>query len=394
MNEKQLRSYPLLEQLIGFDTVSRNSNLALIDFIEDYLKRFDIESERFYDSTGRKANLFATLAGGEEAGILLSGHTDVVPVDGEEWLSDPFTLTARDGRLYGRGTADMKGFLASILAAVPQFAAKPRRAPIHFAFSYDEEVGCLGVPSMIAGIEGRISPRVAIIGEPTELRPILGHKGKIAVEATVVGLSAHSAYTPDGVNAIEYAADLIGKIVALAAHYAAPTYQDDRFSPNHTTLQSGVIRGGEAVNIVPAKCQFHFEIRSTPQLDAEQIYREIEAYAHTALIPKMRAISPEAGIEFRILSHYPGLLTERESEAAQFVANLAESTEFGTVAFGTEGGLFHEAGIPTVVCGPGSMAQGHKPNEFITIEEMAKCDGMMDRLAAWMHDLHSPQSPR
>ncbi|MDH4554959.1 acetylornithine deacetylase [Pseudomonas sp. BN417] len=377
----------LLEQLIGFATVSRDSNLELIAFIRDYLAAQGVESEIFYNPERTKANLFATIGPRDRGGIVLSGHTDVVPVEGQAWTVEPFRLTEREGRLYGRGTADMKGFIASVLAAVPAFLEQPLTMPVHLAFSYDEEVGCLGVRPMLAELEKRPhKPRLCLIGEPTEMKPVLGHKGKLAMRCQVQGAACHSAYAPYGVNAIEYAARLIGRLGSIGAELAKPERQDDRFDPPFSTVQTGIIKGGRALNIVPAECEFDFEVRALPDFDARQVADELQSFAETELLPQMRAVQAGTGIRLQPLSAYPGLVTSADSEAAQLLALLSGSTEFGTVAFGTEGGLFDQAGIPAVVCGPGSMDQGHKPDEFISLEQLAACDAMLRRLALYLQD--------
>jgi acetylornithine deacetylase len=375
-------SRDLLDKLISFTTVSRDSNLALIEFVRDYLAQFDIESELFYNAERTKANLFATIGPRDRGGIVLSGHTDVVPVDGQPWTVDPFRLTEKDGRLYGRGTADMKGFLASVLAAVPMLIERELRLPVHLAFSYDEEVGCLGVRPMLAQLEKRAhKPVLCLIGEPTSLKPVLGHKGKLAMRCQVKGAPCHSAYAPYGVNAIQYAARLINRLEEIGERLAQPEHHDERFDPPYSTVQTGVIKGGRALNIVPAECEFDFEVRALPGFEASTVAKDLQAYAQAELLPKMRAIEPETDVRLEALSAYPGLATSPESEAARLVALLSGSSEFGTVAFGTEGGLFDQAGIPTVVCGPGSMDQGHKPDEYVTLEQLHDCDAMLIRLA-------------
>lgn len=378
-------SREILAQLIAFDTVSRNSNLALIEYIRDYLADLGVESELFFDAAGGKANLFATLGPRDRGGVCLSGHTDVVPVDGQPWTVPPFELTEKDGRLYGRGSADMKGYIACVLAAVPAFLADPLRVPLHLAFSYDEEVGCLGVRSLLAALEKREhKPIACIIGEPTELKPVLGHKGKLAMRCQVHGAPCHSAYAPQGVNAIEYAAKLINRLGEIGTRLAAVERHDARFDPPYSTVQTGVISGGRALNIVPAECQFDFEVRALPSDDPQQVADALRDYAETELLPQMRAVKAETDIRFSELSAYPALATDPHSEVAQLLAQLSGSDEFSTVAYGTEGGLFDQAGIPTVVCGPGSMDQGHKPDEFVSIEQLDACDELLARLAVWM----------
>ncbi|MDM3886687.1 acetylornithine deacetylase [Pseudomonas sp. BCRC 81390] len=378
-------SRALLARLIGFATVSRDSNLALIGFIRDYLAGLGVESELFHNPEGTKANLFATIGPRDVGGIVLSGHTDVVPVDGQAWSVEPFALSERDGRLYGRGTADMKGFIASVLAAVPALVAQPLRLPVHLAFSYDEEVGCLGVRSMLAALEQRPhKPRLCLIGEPTELKPVLGHKGKLAMRCQVQGAACHSAYAPYGVNAIEFAAKLIGKLGDIGEALALPEHHDARFDPPFSTVQTGVIKGGSALNIVPAECEFDFEVRALPGFAAQAVADQLQTYAEAELLPRMRKVDAASAIRLQPLSAYPGLATPADSEAAQLVALLSGSETFATVAFGTEGGLFDQAGIPTVVCGPGSMEQGHKPDEFVSVEQLQGCDAMLLRLVDYL----------
>ncbi|AGN79390.1 acetylornithine deacetylase [Pseudomonas putida] len=378
-------SRALLARLVGFATVSRDSNLELIGFIRDYLAELGVESELFHNPEGTKANLFATIGPLNAGGVVLSGHTDVVPVDGQAWTVEPFALSERGGRLYGRGTADMKGFIASVLAAVPAFLAQPLHLPVHLAFSYDEEVGCLGVRSMLAALEQRPhKPRLCLIGEPTELKPVLGHKGKLAVRCQVQGAACHSAYAPYGVNAIEFAAKLIGKLGDIGEALALPAHHDARFDPPFSTVQTGVIKGGRALNIVPAECEFDFEVRALPGFEAQAVADQLQTYAEAELLPRMRKVNAASDIRLQPLSAYPGLATSADSEAARLVALLSGSEDFGTVAFGTEGGLFDQAGIPTVVCGPGSMDQGHKPDEFVSVEQLRGCDAMLLRLVDYL----------
>ncbi|WP_336699346.1 acetylornithine deacetylase [Pantoea dispersa] len=380
-----LTSRNLLEHLVAFDTTSRESNLALIDFCWRYLSGLGVTCELMHNAERSKANLYARLGPAGSGGVMLSGHSDVVPVDGQTWTVPPFALTQRDGKLYGRGTADMKGFLACMLAAVPHFLAQPLRQPLHLAISYDEEVGCLGVRSLVKALAQRSDrPAICLIGEPTELRPVLGHKGKLAMRCEVQGAACHSAYAPQGVNAIEYAAKLIQRLTVIGERLAAPERQDARFDPPFSTVQTGVIHGGRALNIVPDACSFDFEVRTLPQEDAQQVAEELVAYAQQTLEPQMRAVQPASAIRFSPLSAYPGLDTAAHSAAAQLIARLSGSDSFGTVAFGTEGGLFAAAGIPCVVCGPGSMEQGHKPDEFITLAQLDACDSLLRRLATWM----------
>ncbi|WP_210558749.1 MULTISPECIES: acetylornithine deacetylase [unclassified Pseudomonas] len=380
-----MNSVGLLRTLVGFDTTSRESNLQLIEFVRDYLAGFDVPCELIYNAERSKANLFATIGPAEQPGIVLSGHTDVVPVDGQPWTVAPFELSEHDGKLFGRGTADMKGYIACVLALVPALVAADLRMPVHIALSYDEEVGCLGVRSLLAELEQRpVKPLLCIIGEPTELKPVLGHKGKLAMRCDVHGHPCHSAYAPLGVNAIEYAAELIGELGRIGQQLKAPEHHDARFDPPFSTVQTGVISGGKALNIVPADCRFDFEIRALPSQDPTLVAQQLQTYAEQQVLPRMRAVSEHSAIRFSELSAYPGLATDAQSQAAELIAAFCGSQEFGTVAFGTEGGLFDAAGISTVVCGPGSMDQGHKPDEFVSRAQLDACDAMLQRMLAFI----------
>lgn len=380
-----MSSIALLRTLVGFDTTSRESNLQLIEFVRDYLAGFDVPCELIYNAERSKANLFATIGPAQQPGIVLSGHTDVVPVDGQPWTVAPFELSEHDGKLFGRGTADMKGYIACVLALVPALVAAELRMPVHIALSYDEEVGCLGVRSLLAELEQRpVKPLLCIIGEPTELKPVLGHKGKLAMRCDVHGHPCHSAYAPLGVNAIEYAAELIGELGRIGQQLKAPEHHDARFDPPFSTVQTGVISGGKALNIVPADCRFDFEIRALPSQDPSLVAQQLQTYAEQQVLPRMRAVSEHSAIRFSELSAYPGLATDAQSQAAELIAAFCCSQEFGTVAFGTEGGLFDAAGIPTVVCGPGSMDQGHKPDEFVSRAQLDACDAMLQQMLAFI----------
>ena len=378
-------SQALLATLVGFDTTSRESNLQLIEFVHSYLTSLGVPCQLIFNAERSKANLFATLGDDSCPGIVLSGHTDVVPVDGQPWSLPPFTLTERDGKLYGRGTADMKGYIACVLAAVPGLLSAPLRLPVHIALSYDEEVGCLGVRDLLAALAQRLhKPMLCIIGEPTELKPVLGHKGKLAMRCDVHGAACHSAYAPQGVNAIEHAAQLIGELGRIGARLQAPELQDPRFDPPFSTVQTGLISGGKALNIVPADCRFDFEVRALPAQNPADVAAQLQRYAQEEVLPRMRAVNADSSIRFSELSAYPGLATDPGSEAARLIAELCGSDAFSTVAFGTEGGLFDAMGIPTVVCGPGSMDQGHKPDEFVSVAQLQACDALLERLARWL----------
>ncbi len=378
-------SREMLAWLVGFPTVSRDSNLALIEFVRDYLETLGVACELDYNADRSKANLYARLGPDCAGGVVLSGHTDVVPVDGQNWTVPAFELTEQSGRLYGRGTADMKGFIACVLAAVPELLKVPLRVPVHLAFSYDEEVGCLGVRTLLEKIRQRPNPpAVCIIGEPTELKPVLGHKGKLAMRCQIHGAACHSAYAPQGVNAIEYAARMINRLGEIGQRLSAVERHDPRFDPPFSTVQTGLLQGGRAFNIVPAEGQFDVEVRALPSDDPQQVADELREYAEHELLPDMRRRSADSAIELTPLSAYPGLATDPNSAAADLLALIAGSREFGTVAFGTEGGLFEQAGIPTVICGPGSMDQGHKPDEFVTQQQLDAFDAMLMRLRDWL----------
>ncbi|MCU1716155.1 acetylornithine deacetylase [Pseudomonas sp. 5P_3.1_Bac2] len=378
-------SREILADLIAFDTTSRESNLALIDYVQRYLSDLGISSQLLFNPERSKANLYARLGPAGAGGVMLSGHSDVVPVDGQAWTVPPFALTQQQGRLYGRGTADMKGFIACVLASLPQFLAQPLRLPLHIAISYDEEVGCLGVRSLLEWLEASPErPAICLIGEPTQMQPVLGHKGKLAMRCDVHGAACHSAYAPQGVNAIEYAAKLIGKLGEIGSQLAAVERHDGRFDPPYSTVQTGVISGGRALNIVPEHCRFDFEMRALPADDPAQVLGELQSYARDELLPQMRAVNQASQIHFTELSSYPGLLTDPRSAAAQLLKLLCGDAQASTVAFGTEGGLFDAAGIATVICGPGSMEQGHKPDEYVSLTQLAACDAWLERLCGWM----------
>lgn len=373
----------LLADLVAFDTVSRHSNLALIDYVKRYLADWGISSQLIPAASGEKACLLAVIGPENCAGIVLSGHTDVVPVEGQRWQSDPFVLTERDGRLYGRGTADMKGWLAAVLAWIPQLVATPLRMPVWLALSYDEEVGCKGVPDLLAVMDKLpLRPAACIVGEPTEMRPIFGHKGKIAMRCDITGHASHSAYAPQGVNAIEYAVRIIQRLMALAEELRQQ--QNLAFDPPFSTVQTGLINGGEALNIVPAHCQFDFEIRTLPDVDAAPLLAALEQWCAAELLPEMTAISAGCAIKFSRLSHYPGLETHSDETIGALLTLLPEPENLHTVAFGTEGGLFQQHGMPTLICGPGSMAQGHKADEFISLDQLNACDAFLLRLQSWL----------
>jgi acetylornithine deacetylase len=371
----------MIERLIAFPTVSRDSNLGLIEWTRDYLRGLGVDSRLTYDSTGKKANLFATLGEGRSGGIILSGHTDTVPVDGQAWSSDPFVASVRDGRIYGRGSADMKSYIATALALAPEFLDRSDAAPVHIALSYDEEVGCIGVRSLIADLKDQgIEARGCIVGEPTTMRPIVAHKGTHRFRCCVRGKEAHSSYTNQGVNAIEYAARLIVRIRQIADRMASEEKKNHQFTVPHSTMQTGLVRGGIAANVVPRDCEFMFEFRTLPGTDPSRIYREVASYADL-LGAAMREEAPEAGIQFEQVSSSPGLLMQADDPVVQLASTLSGQMPDGAVSYGTEAGLFQHAGIPTVVCGPGNIEQAHRPDEYVSLEQVALCEAFMRRLA-------------
>ena len=370
----------MIARLIAYPTISRDSNLGLIEWTRDYLQSMGVKSRLTYDSTGKKANLFATLGDGSKPGIVLSGHTDVVPVEGQAWSSDPFVATIRDGKLYGRGSADMKGFIGTALALVPRFLAAKLDSPLHLALSYDEEVGCIGVRGLIEDLADiGLKPAGCIVGEPTMMQPIIAHKGTHRFRCCITGREAHSSYTTMGVNSIEYAARIIVYIRQIADRLAQLETRDYGFTVPYSTLQTGTIRGGLSPNIVPKDCEFQFEARTMPGVAVEKLYQEIQDFAAT-LLPEMQRVEPNAAIDFEWLASAPGLNMREDAEIVQLAASLARAKTNGAVSYGTEAGLFQKAGIPTVVCGPGSIEEAHRPDEYVAIEQLAQCEAFMLRL--------------
>lgn len=375
------RTLQYLDTLIAFPTVSRDSNLALIEYVRHELDALDVDSTVVPSEDGRKANLFATIGPGDEPGIVLSGHTDVVPIEGQNWTSDPFKLTARDGRLYGRGSADMKGFIASCLAMAHLAVKRDLTMPVHFAFSYDEEVGCIGVRRLITMLKDmKPKPRFCIVGEPTLMQVATAHKGKISARVTAHGLEAHSSLAPLGVNAIHMATDLINEIRALQAEVATTGARDGDYDVAYTTIHVGRIAGGDVINIVPNRCSFDFEIRHLPQEDPELLMTRIREKA-VKIAEAVRDRHPSALIEFAPLVSYPALETPVDSEAVNFVRSLTGGNSTGKITFGSEGGLYQrELAIAAVICGPGSIAVAHKPDEYVAEDQLRACDDMLARL--------------
>jgi acetylornithine deacetylase len=376
------KAIELLKALVGFDTTSYNSNLNLIDFIQSYLLSYGVESTLIHDESGKKANLYATIGRTDVGGVMLSGHTDVVPVEGQEWNSDPFSLKEFDGNLYGRGSADMKGFIALVLSRIPEMVSSELKQPIHLAFSYDEEIGCVGVQRMLDLLEHQpIKPSCCIIGEPTSMEVVIGHKGKHASRVKVKGHACHSGQSPFGVNAVDFAAELIVYIRKLAREKAENGPFDMDYDVPYSTLHTGVIKGGTALNIVPNFCQFDFEIRHLYEENPKHLLDKIETYSKENLETEMHLIDPEAGFSFETLAAYPGLLTDPGIEFVAYVKKLLDNDAHSKVIFGTEGGLFQKRlGIPTLVCGPGNINQAHKANEFINLNQLQKGGNFLDRL--------------
>jgi acetylornithine deacetylase len=377
-----MNSEQILARLVAFDTTSTRSNLELIDFVRNLLEDHGIASQLVHNDEQTCANLYATIGPDDRGGIMLSGHTDVVPTAGQDWHSDPYRMKTDDDRLFGRGCCDMKGFIASALAALPELTARPLQTPVHLAFSYDEEIGCVGARRLVAAMSGfEVRPRLGLIGEPTGMKLVLGHKGKVAYRVTVGGLSCHSAYIDQGVNAVEYAAELIAFIRAMNAR-ARERLSDPAYSVPHSTFHVGNIDGGTALNIVPRQCRFEFEIRNLPQQDLDTLVHEIRHYAEDTLLPEMRSRYPQSRIDFEEISSYPGLHTDPAAAVVARVRELNPLAEIGeNVSFGTEAGLFDGIGIECLVCGPGSIEQAHKPDEFVDREQLRHCDRMLEKLA-------------
>ena len=386
-----MNSEQILSRLVAFDTTSTRSNLELIDFVRNLLDDCGIKSELVPNEDYTRANLYATLGPDDRGGIMLSGHTDVVPTTGQNWTSDPYTLTARGDLLHGRGSCDMKGFIACVLAALPEMCASPLQTPIHLAFSYDEEIGCVGARRLVETLQGfEVKPRLGVIGEPTDMKMVLGHKGKASYRVTVTGLSCHSAYITSGVNAVEYAAELIAFIRSMNTR-VQETLTDDSYSVPHSTFHVGKIGGGTALNIVPRQCEFEFEIRNLPQEDLDRRVHEIKHYATDVLLTEMRERYPESDIRFDEVSYYPGLHTDADSAVLAYTRTINPVDQIGdNVSFGTEAGLFDGIGINSLVCGPGSIDQAHKPDEFVSREQLGICDAMMANLVHRCRDESEP----
>jgi acetylornithine deacetylase len=375
------RAIPILERLVAFDTTSHLSNLALIDWVERYLAGLGIAARRIASGDGHKANLLATVGPSIPGGVVLSGHTDVVPVTGQAWTSDPFRLTERDGRLYGRGSCDMKGFLALALAAMPDLVDAGLKRPAHLAFSYDEEIGCFGAPAMIEVI-GRELPRPAlvVVGEPTSMEVVSGHKGIGYWRVTVRGREAHSSRTDLGVSAVMGAARIMGALAELSDRFVRETDPASPFLPKHPTLTIGTVSGGTAGNILARECQFVFDLRGLPDDASRDALAPLLALARR-IDAEIKARAPEGGVTVEQLADVPPLRAEPDSAAEAFVRRLAGDNGPARVAsFASEAGQFQGAGLPTVLCGPGSIDQAHQPDEYVDVSQMQRGAAFMARL--------------
>jgi acetylornithine deacetylase len=371
-----MTSEQILKILVGFDTVSSKSNLSLIDWVEGYLAKFSLKGERFYDETGLKCNLWVTIGDASKPGYVLSAHTDVVPVEGQAWTHDPFDMITRDGKLFGRGTCDMKGFLACVLALVPEMIRL--NAPFHLALSHDEETGCIGVRTLLREIAKRsVKPLMCFVGEPTLMQVVVGHKGKRSVRVTVKGFEAHSSLAPQGVSAVHISAKIIVKITEIGERLAARKDLDVLYDVPQSTTNVGVFKGGQILNIVAGEAVFDFEFRVVAGDDVNALVKEVEDYA-AMLLPAMQAVNADCAINFSDLSEIPVFDVSPESDVVRLAKRFAKQNGHSKVAYGTEAGLFQTmAGIPTVVVGPGSIDQAHKPDEFIAISQLRLCENFI-----------------
>lgn len=371
------------------DTTSRHSNLPLIEMISDWFTAHHLPVRLTHDDTGKKANLFATLPahdGSVRGGVLLSGHTDVVPVDGQQWETNPFVATQIDDRIYGRGTCDMKGFVAVLLASLPELQSQSLAKPIHFAFSYDEEVGCVGVSRLISDmIQVGIQPDACIVGEPTLMRPVIAHKGIHLYRCRFEGKAAHSSLTPNGCNAIDYAAQFVCWLKELALELQREGRRDSDFDVPFTSLSTNMMQGGTAVNIVPSSCDVLFDIRNLPTEQASDLFAKIKQYLDEHLLREMKSEHPDAAITLETLVDSPALNMPKDAAISRLVQEMMDHASVYKVAYATEAGLFQQAGIPTIVCGPGSIEQAHKPNEFVTLEQLNQCEAFIRGLPAYLN---------
>ena len=376
------RSLELAQALVRMNTVSANSNLQLIDLAQSHLAALGVKSRITYNAERTKANLFATLGEGKPAGVIVSGHTDTVPWDGQAWSVDPLSATVKDGRLYGRGSADMKSFIAIALSNASRFLESDSPFAVHFAFSYEEEIGCFGVKELIADMrDAGIQPVACIVGEPTSMVPAIAHKGVYRYRCCVRGKEAHSSLTPHSVNAIEMAARVVGKVRDMAEGFERSEPRYEGFDVPFSTASVGQFHGGIADNVVPRDAEFRYEFRDLPTADARKMQDEVVAYAGS-LEASMKRVAPDAGFRFETICEIPSFLGAAGDAVTQLAQRLSGEERTTQVAFGTEAGLFKNAGIPTVVCGPGSINQAHQPDEFVSLEQLARCELFMERLAS------------
>ncbi|MDR3524811.1 MAG: acetylornithine deacetylase [Acetobacteraceae bacterium] len=373
----------MLRHLVSFDTTSRNSNLALIDFAEAWLRRNRIFTRRCFSPDGAKANLHAIIGPQIQGGLALSGHVDTVPVDGQAWTSDPFVLRQTDGRLYGRGTCDMKGFVAACLAAAPDIAAMPLSRPVHLFITYDEETTMAGARRLMDDIaESGLRPDICLVGEPSLMQPILAHKGRIAVKVTVRGSPGHSSEPGRGVNAVHAAAEAVAYMAAEARRIARDGPFVDGFDPPYTTAHVGTLAGGTILNIIPESAEFVMEWRFVPGHDADAEFAKFRAYVEQTILPWMHDVDPDTGFSYEVVGFLPGMGLPEDHALAALVKQTTGSNSTGKVSYGTEGGVYEAAGIPSIVCGPGSIQQAHKPDEWIEIAQLDACDAFIRSLVA------------
>ena len=380
-----ITSIEMLKRLVAFDTTSRNSNLDLIKYIQSYLDAHEVKSTLVPNEDGTKANLYASIGPEAPGGIVLSGHTDVVPVDGQPWTTDPWTLTEKpDDRLYGRGTCDMKGFIAVVLSHVPAFQRARLKVPMHFAFSYDEEIGCLGAPALVEKLMGNVPrPRAVVVGEPTMMSVVNTQNWGGGLVATFTGVEAHSSMTHLGVSAIHFAGDFIHWLNELQVELAQRKRTDIDTVPGHTTINVGTLSGGTAGNILARECVLNWGYRTLPGDDAMEVQRRAEQYVAELLLPKMRSKHPDADIVIRRRSFVPGILPQENEEAAELALQWTGGNRTYAVPYGTEAGIFRGHGIPTVICGPGDISQAHQPNEFVARSQMDACDSFIGKMIQW-----------
>jgi acetylornithine deacetylase len=371
----------LLGDLIAFPTVSELSNLDMIAYLAHRLEHEGARVEVFHDDIGHKANLFATIGPEADGGIVLSGHSDVVPVDEQDWASYPFEMTEHEGLLYGRGTCDMKGFIAAAVAMAPYFVDKVRDRPIHFAFTYDEEVGCLGGQALVESLRERgIRPDVALIGEPTLMRIVEGHKGCYEYTTHFHGLAGHGSAPERGVNAVEYAVRYVNRLLELKQRLRERAPANSRFDPPWSTINTGSLTGGVAHNVIASIAQLEWEMRPVQASDAEYVKEDLRRYCEEVLLPAMRETCPDADISTEVIGEVDGLEPAEINEAKEIMMELTGQDDCEVVAFGTEAGIFQQYGMSAVVCGPGSIHQAHKPDEYVSIEQLQKCVDMLGRL--------------